>query len=152
MPGLAPGETETLSVKSDAAAPVPVDANQAHVLTQWPAGRPIVCCRFEPKGRFLFCGLESSTIQRFNLTDGKKVPFPPGHDSWVFSLAFSPDGEKTYSGGGEGRVVIWETAAAIPKPIRTIEAHRGWVRAIAVSPDSKLVATGGNDRTVRLWD
>ena len=75
-----------------------------------------------------------------------------GHDSWVFSLAFSPDGEKTYSGGGDGRVVVWETAAASPKPIRTIEAHRGWVRAMAVSPDGKLLATGGNDRTIRLWE
>src|SRR4029077_17954120 len=85
-------------------------------------------------------------------SDGKKVPLPGGHDSWVFSLAFSPDGEKTFTGGGEGRGVIWETAAATPKPIRTIEAHRGWVRAVAVSPDGALLATGGNDRAVRLWN
>jgi WD40 repeat protein len=128
-----------------------IDPKQAHVVAQWPAGRPIVCCRFEPKGRFLFCGLESSTIERFSLADGKKASFPGGHDSWVFSLAFSPDGNKTYSGGGEGRVSIWETDASIPKPIMTIDAHRGWVRAIAVSPDGSVLATGGNDRTVRLW-
>ena len=73
--------------------PAGFDPKQAHVVAQWPAGRPIVCCRFEPRGRFLFCGLESSTIQRFNLADGKKVPLAGGHDSWVFSLAFSPDGE-----------------------------------------------------------
>ena len=85
--------------KTDAAK---IDPKQAHVLAQWPAGRPIVCCRFDPKGRFLFCGLESPTIERFNLADGKKVSFPGGHDSWVFSLAFSPDGENAYSGGGEG--------------------------------------------------
>jgi WD40 repeat protein len=129
-----------------------IDPKQAHIVAQWPAGRPIVCCRFEPKGRFLFCGLESSTIERFNLADGKKVSFSGGHDSWVFSLAFSPDGAKTYSAGGEGRVQIWETAAATPKPIVTIDAHRGWVRAIAVSPDGSVLATGGNDRTVRLWN
>jgi WD40 repeat protein len=129
-----------------------IDPKQAHVVAQWPAGKPIVCCRFDPKGRFLFCGLESSIVERFNLADGKRVAFPGGHDSWVFSLAFSPDGERAFSGGGEGRVVIWETAGATPKPIRTIEAHRGWVRAIAVSPDGNLLATGGNDRTVRLWN
>jgi WD40 repeat protein len=129
-----------------------IDPKQAHLLAQWPAGRPIVCCRFDPKGRFLFCGLESSTIVRFNLADGKKASFPGGHDSWVFSLAFSPSGETLYSGGGEGRVVSWETAAATPKPVRTIEAHKGWVRAIAASPDGKSLATGGNDRIVRLWD
>ena len=129
-----------------------IDPKQAHLVAQWPAGRPIVCCRFDPTGRFLFCGLESSTIECFNLTDGKKSPFKGGHESWVFSLAFSPSGETLYSGGGDGRVVAWETAAASPKPLRTIEAHKGWVRAIAVSPDSKFLATSGNDRIVRLWD
>ncbi len=63
-----------------------------------------------------------------------------------------PDGETTYSGGGDGRVAVWETAATSPKRIRTIEAHRGWVRAIGVSPDGTLLATGGNDRVVRLWE
>ena len=70
----------------------------------------------------------------------------------MFALAFSPDGDTTYSGGGDGRVAVWETAATSPKRIRTIEAHRGWVRAIGVSPDGTLLATGGNDRVVRLWE
>src|SRR4051794_34419622 len=103
------------------AIPPRFDPKQAHVVAQWPAERPMVCCRFEPKGRFVFCGLEGSSIPRFNLSDGKKVVFAGGHDSWVFSLAFSPDGEKTYSGGGDGRVVVWETAAVSPKPIQSIE-------------------------------
>ncbi len=143
---------ESFTLKTDAPMPARVDPKQAHLLAQWPAGRPMVCCRFEPKGRFLFCGLASTTIERFSLTDGKKASFAGGHDSWVFSLAFSPDGEKTFSGGGEGRVVVWETAVESAKPTRTIEAHRGWVRAIAVSPDGKLLATGGNDRAVRVWN
>ena len=134
------------------AVPARFDPKQAHVLAQWPAERPMVCCRFEPRGRFVVCGLESSTLQRFNLADGKKAALAGGHDSWVFSLAFSPDGQRTYSGGGDGRVVAWETAAASPKPVRTIEAHRGWIRAMSVSPDGTLLATGGNDRTVRLWE
>ena len=31
-----------------------IDPKQAHVVAQWPAGRPIVCCRFEPEGPFPF--------------------------------------------------------------------------------------------------
>ena len=94
----------------------------------------MVCCRFEPRGRFVFCGLESSTIQRVQPGRRQEGRLPGGHDSWVFALAFSPDGETTYSGGGDGRVVVWETEAAAPKPIRTIDAHRGWVRGHGRQP------------------
>jgi WD40 repeat protein len=138
------------------AAPTPAgfDPKQAHVAAQWAAERPLVCCRFEPKGRFLFCGLESADVQRFNLADGKRVAFPGGHESWVFSLAFSADGETAFSGGGDGRIAAWETATAaeVPKPVRKIEAHQGWIRALRVSPDGALLASGGNDRLVRIWE
>jgi WD40 repeat protein len=134
------------------AIPTGLDPKEAHLVAQWPAGKPMVCCRFEPRRRFLFAGLESSTFERFDLADGTKVSYAGGHDSWVFSLAFSGDGATTYSGGGDGRVVAWETAAASPRPIRTIGAHRGWIRAMAASPDGALLATGGNDKAVRLWE
>lgn len=132
--------------------PAGFDPKQAHVVSQWSAGRPVVCCRFEPKGRFLFCGVEGSAVERFELADGKKVTFSGGHDSWVFSLTFSPDGETVFSGGGDGCVTVWETAASAPQPVRKTEAHQGWVRALGVSPDGSLLATGGNDRMVRIWE
>ena len=134
------------------AIPPGFDPKLAHVVSQWPTGRPLVCCRFEPKGRFVFCGLESSVVQRFNLADGKATLFPDGHESWVFSLAFSADGERTFSGGGDGRITVWETAAATPKPVKKIEAHQGWIRAMGTSRDGVLLASGGNDRLVKLWD
>ena len=136
------------------AIPAGFDPKQAHVASQWPTERPVVCCRFEPNGRFLFCGLESSVVQRFNVTDGKGVSLADGHESWVFSFAFSADGETTFSGGGDGRITAWETAsnAPQPQPIRKIEAHQGWIRALSVSPDGSLLASGGNDRMVRIWE
>lgn len=132
--------------------PAGFDPKQAHVVAQWPVEKPIVCCRFDPSGGFVFCGLETSTLRRVSLTDGKKTDFPGGHDSWVFSLTFSPGGETTYSGGGDGRIAVWETSATLPKPVRTIDAHHGWVRALGVSRDGRLVASGGNDRAVRVWE
>ena len=34
----------------------------------------------------------------------------PGHDSFVFSLALSPDGKRLVSGGGDGTIRIWDRA------------------------------------------
>jgi WD40 repeat protein len=132
--------------------PAGLDPKQAHVVAQWPVGGPMVCCRFDPAGRFVFCGLEGPTIERVALADGKRVSFAGGHDSWVFALACSPDGRTVYSGGGDGRVVAWPGDSAGPKPLRAIDAHRGWVRALGVSRDGRIVASGGNDRVIRLWD
>lgn len=49
--------------------------------------RPLIGCRFDPAGRFLFASAEDNTIQRFDLLTGAKVPLV-GHSSWVRGLAF----------------------------------------------------------------
>lgn len=49
--------------------------------------RPIIGCRFDPSGRFLFASAEDDTIQRFDLLTGAKVAFA-GHRSWVRGMAF----------------------------------------------------------------
>ena len=63
------------------------------------------------------------------------------------------DGNTTYTGGNDGRLISWETAAAgAEATARTVQAHDGWLRAIAVSPDGKLLATCGNDNLVKVWN
>lgn len=124
---------------------------QTHLATQWQHDSPLIACRFEPKGRFVFSSSEDNKIERWTLADGKKIVLS-GHESWVWCLGFSKDGETLYSGGAEGKLISWPVAADDPKPARTIEAHQGWVRCLAVSPDGQFIATGGNDRLVRIWN
>src|SRR5215211_785190 len=49
--------------------------------------RPLVGCRFDPSGRFLFASAEDDTIQRFDLLTGAKTALA-GHESWVRGMAF----------------------------------------------------------------
>ncbi|MGH7127362.1 MAG: WD40 repeat domain-containing protein [Planctomycetaceae bacterium] len=129
-----------------------LDPKQAHVLAQWKHDRPLVACRLEPQGRYVFSGAEDATVQRFALADGAKTVLSGGHETWVRAFGFSKDGNQVISGGSDGRLVWWETAAETPQPIRTLEAHQGWIRSMSVSPDGTLLATGGNDLVVRLWN
>jgi WD40 repeat protein len=48
---------------------------------------PLIGCRFDPTGRFLFVSSEDNTIQRFDLLTGKKTALI-GHSSWVRGMAF----------------------------------------------------------------
>jgi WD40 repeat protein len=133
-------------------APAGFDPKQAYVAAQWPYDRPLNACRFDPLGRFVFCGAEDANLIRFNLADGAHVNFSGGHDTWVQAIGFSKDGAQVVSGGYDGKLTWWETATATPKPIRSVDAHKGWIRSLEVSPDGTLIATGGNDNMVRIWN
>ncbi len=130
---------------------MPADATKAHVAAQWAYTSPLIACRFDPQGRYVFSTAEDNTIQRWLLSDGSKISFTD-HESWPFALAVSADGETLYSAGGDGRLVWWPTAAEKPEPIRRVDAHHGWIRSIALSPDGKWIATAGNDQLVKIWN
>jgi WD40 repeat protein len=111
---------------------------------------PLLSCRFDPTGRFVFAGAQDSTIQRWEIGTKAQVALQ-GHQSWVRGLAFRAEGNRLYSGDYHGKVLAWPYDAAKPEPTGTIDAHRGWVRAVAVSRDGRHLATCGNDRLVRVW-
>ncbi len=136
-----------------AAAAVPkADPAQAHVAQQWETPSPLVSCRFDPTGTYVVVGGEDYALQRWELATGKAVTFKGPHDSWIRAIGFSPNGQTTYTGGYDGRLVWWPTSAEKMEPIRFIQAHQGWLRGLSVSPDGTTIATCGNDKFVRLWN
>ena len=134
------------------AIPEGFDPKLAHTVSQWPHDRPLNACRFDSAGRFVFCGSEDAAVERFNLVDGVRTIINGGHQTWVCAIACSKDGVHGISGGCDGKITWWESAAAEPKPIRSIDAHKGWIRSLDVSPDGTLLVSGGNDNVVRLWN
>jgi WD40 repeat protein len=73
-----------------------------------------------------------------------------GHTSFVYSIAFSPDGKTLASGSGDGTAKLWDAATGML--VHTLLGHTGYVRSVAFSPDGATLATGANDGTIRLWD
>lgn len=157
------------------------DLNAARLERELKHKSPLIGCRFDPSGRFLFVTAQDSTIQRFDMLTGAKVALA-GHQGWLRGLAFIPGpaprsaepdrraavqaavgaGAATriapkpapftlISADYHGKLIWWQGDAAEPKPLRTVEAHEGWARAVAVSPDRKTIASCGNDNAVRLW-
>jgi WD40 repeat protein len=128
----------------------PAEPEKTHIVQQLKHTSPLISCRFDPEGRSVFAGSEDQTVQRWDLESGQRTTFQ-AHESWVFALAFHPDGQTLLTGGGDGRLIWWPATAQAPAPLRTIAAHHGWVRSVAVSADGSQAATCGNDRMVRLW-
>jgi WD40 repeat protein len=118
----------------------------------WTYERPLLACRLDPQGRFVLTSAEDNLLQRVSMPDGGVTALPAVHDSWVQALAITPDGNTSISGGGDGRLVWWDTSSADCNPIRTVQAHTDWIRGLAISPDGRFVASGGYDGQVALWD
>jgi WD40 repeat protein len=129
------------------------DPTKTHVVHEWKHGKPLLACRFDPTGEFLYTTSEDYTIQRWIMSDAKaeKKTAWPAHDSWIRDLAFFPDGKTLVTAGCDDRLIFWPVADAMPKPIREVVAHKGWIRAIDINKSGSLIVTGGNDRMVKLW-
>ena len=129
------------------------DPKQAHVAREFKYDAPLINCRFDPSGKYLFATAEDRAIIRWNLESEseEKLVFPKKHDSWVRGIAFSKDGQTMITSGFDDTLIWWPTAADKPEPARVVKAHEGWIRTISVSPDGTLLASAGNDRIVKLW-
>ena len=68
----------------------------------------------------------------------------------VNGVAFSPDGERLASAGGDGTVKILD--ARTGKLIQAFHGHKSDVFSVAFSSDGQHLASASADRTVRLWD
>jgi WD40 repeat protein/serine/threonine protein kinase len=68
----------------------------------------------------------------------------------VNGVAFSPDGERLASAGGDGAVKVWNSRTG--EVVQTLPAHADSVVSVAFHPDGKHVASAGADRRVKVWD
>ena len=72
------------------------------------------------------------------------------HLNGVISAAFSPDGSRVCSIGGDASIRMWNASTGV-EIWNTADSREG-VRSLAFSPDGSMVAVGMTDSTVTLWN
>ncbi|MBX3397968.1 MAG: hypothetical protein KF873_04435 [Gemmataceae bacterium] len=113
-------------------------------------GKPIVppCqvirIRFSPDGKELAAACVDGVVRRWSVPDAKPLTELKGHDGWVTTLSYSPNGD-LLSADSWGKLVRWSNE----KVRWSIAAHDGWLRAVAIAKDR--IATCGRDGYVREW-
>lgn len=74
-----------------------------------------------------------------------------GHNDDVWSVAFSPDGQRIASGSRDQSILVWDATTGEPT-FDPLIGHTGFIHSVAFSPDGTLIASASSDGSVMLWD
>ncbi len=73
------------------------------------------------------------------------------HKGTVFDGAWSPDGKKIATVGGDRTLKLWNLNGEEIKNIQ-VGNDDNEIYSASFNPDGKLIAIGSNDKTLRIWD
>jgi len=127
-------------------------------LGRWETGAYIEELAFSPDGKMIGTA-NNRELLRFakyryygglwQVEPGRLQGYLPGHTQWVYSVAFSPDGQLLATASDDDRVILWQVSAG--SLAREIETSLGGVTSVAFSPNNLLLAAGSWDGRAGLW-
>ncbi|MEP0886166.1 WD40 repeat domain-containing serine/threonine-protein kinase, partial [Trichocoleus sp. ST-U3] len=92
---------------------------------------------------------KDDTVRIWDIDSRKLIRSLIGHSWWVYSVAFSPDGETLASGAMDKTVKLWNVHTWQEK--HTLK-HPSLIKAVTFSPDGHTLASSCDNGDIKLWD
>jgi len=108
----------------------------------------VIAAALSPDGKWFIWSGQSTELNILNVATGKRERLE-GHNYEVASVIFSPTEDKFFSGGVDGLLFSWETAA--PHRRRELGRHMTSVGQMAFSPDGRVLAAHEGGVGIHLW-
>jgi WD40 repeat protein len=111
----------------------------------------VTCVDFSPSEfAELASGSEDMTVKIWNLYTEEELRNLSGHTSWIWGVAYSPDGSLLASASADETVKLWDVETG--QEIHTLQGHTSTVWQVDFSPDGDILASASWDDTIKLWD
>lgn len=99
---------------------------------------------FSPdKSMLAVIGMDPEIVQLWDTATGQLLKSLTGHNSFVNSMCFSPDGTTLAGGGGNGNIFLWDTATGELRKPPNIK-HTDQVTSVCFSPDGTVLASASD--------
>lgn len=115
-------------------------------LVNW-EGERVNQVAYSPDGKTL-AAASSLGIHFYDVQTLKLLRFIPA-ETWVRTLAYSPNGSFLVAGYYDDTVRLWSTGDGTL--VRTLEGPTDQVHSVAFSPDGQFLAAASNDNAIRVW-
>jgi WD40 repeat protein len=89
-------------------------------------------------------------FSQFNFAQQPKLVLPLGHKSSVYTVAYSPDGNRIVTASGDNTAKVWDVQTGYL--LLDLQGHTKRVISAVFSPDGKKILTASNDETAKIWD
>jgi serine/threonine protein kinase/DNA-binding beta-propeller fold protein YncE len=97
-----------------------------------------------------YCWQRQTHLNAQTLRDGKEVITLKGHGGPIMCVAYSPDGRRIVTTGGDQTAKVWEAVAG--KELLALEGHNAKATSVALSADGERIVAGGVDTIARVWE
>jgi WD40 repeat protein len=88
-------------------------------------------------------------VEVWDWTTGQRVAALARNTGFVVDMAFSADGTRLATAGGDGTVRLWDPRTG--EQLLVLRGHKGAANSVAFSPEGSRLASAGADGTVRIW-
>jgi len=116
-----------------------------------------LCSVVTPTGSTLVSGWDDGKIRAFYPETGRmKFVITDAHSDKVTAVAIADNDARApwrvVSGGGEGRVRIWNVTSSHQALVTSLKEHRGPINCIKINKDSTQAITASSDGSCIVWD